>query len=203
MKGTAIEMKIKPEPQLKTLWYLTWIVIFFPGIVFWILMIFFVNKLAFSICLGVWCATFIAVAFWIPKAYQAVEYFIENDSLKMQAGVVWKKNITIPYSKITNIDITSGPMQRKFGVATIHVQTAGYGGQQGQKPELKINGIKDPIKIRDIIIENIRNSEKGFEAVRTIDKNKEFQISDNLDSQSMILKDILNELKNISKKLEK
>jgi len=199
----AIEMRIKPEPQLKTLWYLTWIVIFIPGLILWFLLMLFVNKLAFSICLGVWCVTFIAIAFWIPKAYQAVEYFIENDSLKMQAGVVWKKNITIPYSKITNIDITSGPMQRKFGVGTIHVQTAGYSGQQGQRAELKINGIKDTIKIRDIIIENIRNYEKGFEAVRTIDKNKELQISDNLDSQSMILKEILNELKNISKKLEK
>ena len=89
------------------------------------------------------------------------------------------------------------------GIGTIHVQTAGYSGQQGQRAELKINGIKDTIKIRDIIIENIRNYEKGFEAVRTIDKNKELQISDNLDSQSMILKEILNELKNISKKLEK
>jgi membrane protein YdbS with pleckstrin-like domain len=196
-------VRIKPEQQLKTLWYLTWLIIFFSGIVFWILMIFFVNKLAFGICLAVWCAIFISIAFWIPKAYQAVEYFIEKDSLKMQAGVVWKKNITIPYSKITNIDITSGPMQRKFGIGTVHVQTAGYGGQQGQKPELKINGIKETIKIRDTIIQQISSQRKSFGVNITPAEDNELPKGNSPENQAMILKDILSELKNINKKLQK
>ena len=139
-------MKLKPETKLKTLWYLTWAVLFFPGIVLLIILFFFVDKLIIGIYFACWIAVFIPILFWIPKAYRVVEYFIDDDSIKMQARVVWKKNVTVPYAKITNIDITSGPIQRKFKVGTVHVQTAGYGGQQGQKAELKINGVKETEK---------------------------------------------------------
>lgn len=197
-------MRVKPEQQLKTIWYLNWVLVFCAGIVFWVLMIFFVNEIIYSICLGAWFVILIPVLFWIPKAYNIVEYFIENDSVKMQAGVVWKKNVIVPYSKVTNLEITSGPMQRKFGVGTIHMQTAGYGGQQGQKPELKINGIKETFNIRDIILEHIGSYRKNIEAVRDTDRESRFQGKEILtDGELPVLKDILSELKEISKKLEK
>lgn len=194
-------MRLKPEVQLKTLWYLSWAVVFCPGIIFFLIMLFFANRLVFGICLAAWLVLLIPVLFWIPKAYRIVEYVIDDDSIKMQAGVVWKKNVTVPYTKITNIDITSGPIQRKFNIGTIHVQTAGYGGQQGQKAELKINGVKEAGKLRDIIIDRIgsyRNSyqKKAMEAGRI----QEEKIGS---GNNLILKDILDELKNIGKKLEK
>jgi uncharacterized protein len=101
----------------------------FPGFCALAYFIFFADKLIIGICFACWILAFIPVLFWIPKAYRILEYFIDDDSIKMQAGVVWKKNVTVPYEKITNIDVTSGPVQRKFNVGTIHVQTAGYGGQ--------------------------------------------------------------------------
>jgi uncharacterized protein len=193
-------MEIKPEPQLKTLWYLSWAVAFCPVIILLLILLFFADKLIVGSFIAAWIIIFIPILFWIPKAYRIVKYFIDGDSVKMQAGVVWKKKVTVPFLKITNIDITSGPIQRKFGVGTIHVQTAGYGGQQGQKSELKINGVKDTEKIRDIIIENIKSYKGTEDTAYKPGKNlQEAKAPDN----ALILDNILNELVNIRKKLEK
>ena len=174
-------MIFKPEVQLKTLWYLSWAVAFCPVIILLFILFFFAGKVIVGACFAAWLAIFIPILFWIPKAYHIVEYFIDDNSVKMQAGVVWKKNVAVPYMKITNIDIMSGPVQRKLGVGTIHVQTAGYGGQQGQKSELKINGVKETEKIRDTIIDYITEYRKDSEKInlKTGEKPQEKRDYDN------------------------
>ncbi len=140
--------------------------------------------------------------FWIPRAYQVLEYSIEEDSIKMKEGVFWKKNVTIPYLKITNVDITQGPVQRALGIGVIHVQTAGAGGQQGQKAELKINGIKNLDELRDMILEKIKNyhSSKYKEPLRSGEVAKSGEES--IMSNNRILSSILKELSAIRQKLE-
>ena len=203
-------MKLKPEEQLKTLWYINWLIVFVLGLVLWVLLIFLVNPLIFVICLGVWFLVMIPVLFWIPKAYQMLEYSIEEDSAKMKEGVFWKKNVTVPYLKITNVDITHGPIQRALGIGVIHVQTAGAGGQQGQKAELKINGVKDLEELRDKILRNIKDYHSSRS--RDIEKppaqtggktgSKESISPGVVSRDSLILNKILQELSAIRKKLE-
>ena len=111
----------------------------------------------FGVFLFIWLVIMILVAIWIPAAFKALEYTIDDDGVKMHGGVVWKKFVTVPYSKITNVDITRGPLQRLFNIGTIHVQTAGAAGKQGEKAELKLAGIRDLEKVREVIIENIKD----------------------------------------------
>jgi len=203
-------MKFKPEEQLKTLWYITWLIVFALGLVLWVVLIFLVNPIIFIICLGVWFVIMIPVLFWIPKAYQVLEYSIEEDSVKMKEGVFWKKNVTVPYLKITNVDITHGPIQRALGIGVIHVQTAGAGGQQGQKAELKINGIKNLEELRDKILMNI----KSYHLNKTVDAEKTLSSNggvardhrgtarEDISLNNQILGKILQELSAIRKKLE-
>lgn len=203
-------MKFKPEEQLKTLWYITWLIIFVLGLVLWVVLIFIVNPLIFTICLGVWFLILIPIIFWIPKAYKVLEYSIEEDSVKMKEGVFWKKNVTIPYLKITNVDVTQGPLQRALGIGTIHVQTAGAGGQQGQKAELKINGIKNLEELRDEIVDRIKYyhlSRTGDTKKQTLSPEGKDIIQEGTGQESptfniKILNEILKELTAIRKKLD-
>jgi membrane protein YdbS with pleckstrin-like domain len=80
---------------------------------------------------------------YIPAFFRSLEYRIENDSVTGKKGVFWKKISTIPYYKITNIDITQGPLQRLFDIGKIHCQTAGFSGTQGSRAELVLQGIRD------------------------------------------------------------
>ncbi|MFO7928765.1 MAG: PH domain-containing protein [Candidatus Humimicrobiaceae bacterium] len=145
-------MGLKPSPMLKKLWYIVWLLWLLIGIIIFIGLTVFLDILIFSISMGVFLALMAAVLAWIPKAYREVEYFIEDGSVKMRWGVVWKKQVTVPYKKITNVDITQGPMERFLGTGTLHLQTAGAGGKEGTKAELKLPGIKNLGETRDLIV---------------------------------------------------
>jgi membrane protein YdbS with pleckstrin-like domain len=198
-------MKFKPESQLKTLWYIIWMIAFVLGLIVWLFCIFFINPFIFSICLAVFFVIMILVLFWIPRAYRVLEYSLEDDSVKMQEGVVWKKNTTVPYLKITNVDITQGPIQRVLGIGVIHVQTAGAGGQQGQKAELKINGVKNLDELRDKILESIKtyhlNKTQEIEKPLLKPGDRVFQKKD-IDVSTRLLGEILEELSSIRKQIE-
>ena len=132
------KLTLKPKKEQRTLWLITLAIIFVFGTPFWIVIPFFAGEIVilFGVFLFIWLVIMILTAIWIPAAFKALEYTIDEDGVKMKGGVVWKKYVTVPYSKITNVDITRGPLQRLFNIGTIHVQTAGAAGKQGEKAEL-------------------------------------------------------------------
>lgn len=148
---------IKPEKGLKIIWYMI-VLIFYTATLITILMLFLFSDANIWVLIAmsaIWLLSLIIILIWVPAAYKALEYYIEEDSVKMKGGVFWRKYVTVPNKKITNIDITQGPFERFLKIGTVHIQTAGAGGQQGQKAELKISGVKDMDKIRDTIIGNL------------------------------------------------
>jgi len=184
------KLTLRPEKEQRTLWFITWVIVFVIGTPFWIVVPFFVADILifFGVFLFVWLVIMILVAIWIPAAFKALEYTIDDDGVKMSGGVVWKKYVTVPYSKITNVDITRGPLQRLYNIGTIHVQTAGAAGKQGEKAELKLAGIRDLEKVREVIIENIKDlNYPGSGRMK-----KEISSGD-----ETVSKDILNELRDI------
>jgi membrane protein YdbS with pleckstrin-like domain len=103
----------------------------------------------------VWLFIAFLTALWIPAYWASLEYTIGDDVLRASQGVFWRRNVTIPYPKITNVDICQGPLQRRFGIGTIRVQTAGLGGSQGSIAELKMAGMRDLDGVRDLIMEKV------------------------------------------------
>jgi membrane protein YdbS with pleckstrin-like domain len=184
------KLTLRPEKEQRTLWFISWVIVFVIGTPFWIVTPFFVVDILifFGVFLFVWLVIMILVAIWIPAAFKALEYTIDDDGVKTSGGVVWKKYVTVPYSKITNVDITRGPLQRFYNIGTIHVQTAGASGKQGEKAELKLAGIRDLEKVRKVIIENIKDL--NYPGSGRLKK----EISSGGETVS---KDILNELRDI------
>ena len=103
----------------------------------------------------------ICVRLWIGPYYRSFAYRIDNDAVRMQCGVFWKQDTTVPYNKITNVDVTQGPLQRVYGIGTIHVQTAGAGGAQGAKAEIRLSGIAELDKIKGILVTRLQEHETG------------------------------------------
>ena len=185
-------LELRPEKEQRTLWLITWAVIFIIGTCAWIILLVLIgeNIILFGSFLFIWLIVMILIAIWIPVAFRALEYTIDSDGVKMKGGVVWKKHVTVPYSKITNVDITRGPLQRYYNIGTMHVQTAGAAGKQGEKAELKLSGIRELDKVRETIIENIKdlNYPAG-------DRKK--SRTEEPAGTDTIFKDILSELKGI------
>ena len=146
---------IKPEKALRSLWFVGWAIWFVIGLIVWPILII-VQPIAFALCLVGWLIVMMLIALWLPAFWNSLEYSVENDCVKSRGGVFWKKRITVPYNKITNIDITQGPLQRAFGIGTIHVQTAGAGGQQGTRAEIRLLGISNLDQVKDMIMSGAR-----------------------------------------------
>lgn len=79
-------------------------------------------------------------------------YLLREKDILYKQGVFWKRRTGVSFKRIQHIDITHGPLERKFELATIKFFTAG-----GSLADLKISGLpkKDAEKIRSIILEKI------------------------------------------------
>ncbi len=155
---------IKPQMQLKSMWLLGWTIQFILYSLILLAFVLFLEydaNLVLGIIMGCLLFIMLLILLWIPAFYRSLEYSINTDSVSGKKGVFWRRMVAIPYSKITNIDITQGPVQRWFDIGTIHCQTAGMAGPQGQKAELKLLGIKDLEDVKEMIRVNVKEFVKS------------------------------------------
>ncbi|MBA3426500.1 MAG: PH domain-containing protein [Rubrobacteraceae bacterium] len=77
-------------------------------------------------------------------------YEIREDEVDLQRGILWIARTLVPLARIQHVDTRSGPLQRRFGLATVIFYTA---AGANQIPELSA-----PIaaKVRDRIAELTR-----------------------------------------------
>lgn len=188
---------LKPEKEQKTMWFICWAIPFVIVLAVLVVLLLFVKEEAFvvfALCLIGWLIVMSLILLWIPAFFRSLEYVVDNDSAKAKVGVFWKKRVTVPYTKITNIDVTQGPLQRIFGIGTIHVQTAGAGGAQGAQAELKLLGVRDLDEVKDAIMVRVR----GY----TISRPEQVKERVPEESDLKIFRRMLEELTAIRKLLE-
>jgi len=126
--------------------------------------------------------------------YNRYLFLIQKDGIEIKRGILWKKDITIPYDRVQNVDIDRGPIEELIGIYNLNVFTAGTAseaqaifGAEGYLP-----GVKNSEKVRDAILERVQESDEdglGMEKKET-------------ETDAKILKEILEKLKSIRKKME-
>ncbi len=186
---------IKPEKEQKTLWYITWAIPFVIGVALCAIPLVEAGMLVFILCLAGWSIIMMPFLFYIPAYYKSVEYTIDNDDIKMKEGVFWKTRVTIPYPKITNVDISQGPIQRSLNIGKIHIQTAGAGGAAGAQAEMALVGIRDFEGLKSTIMERFR----GYSTSGVVEVPKDAEVGNKMD----VLNNILKELTAIREVLER
>ncbi len=193
---------IRPEREYLKLIFVIWSIVLCAVLAVTLPLTIFLPKTEAQIVFGILSLIFLAVmildALWIPAFFKTLEYGIDSEAVKMNKGVFWKKRITVPYHKITNVDITQGPLERHYGIGTIHVQTAGAGGAQGARAELTMSGVRNIEHIKDIIMEGV----KGLHALDTVSASAQNATKTAHFSDHDILKSILEELKAIRRELK-
>jgi hypothetical protein len=184
---------MKPEKELKTLWITCWS-IWFVVVIITLLLLMLAQPIVFGFLLAGSLIVAVLILAWIPAFYANLEYIINADCVKGKSGVFWKKYVTIPFTKVTNLDITQGPLQRAFGIGTIHIQTAGASGQQTAKAELSLLGVRNLEEVKESIMERVRaHTLSGLTQPRQPAADQE---------KTQVFDRILNELVAIRKALE-
>ncbi|MCD6127621.1 MAG: PH domain-containing protein [Methanomicrobia archaeon] len=183
-----INEEFRPAPQLKKLYWIYFVLAIFLGVLWWCIPVILFAPPVITVCISLpIVAVLIFTAYWIPKYYDSIVYKLTENEIIWKRGVWFKNTGIVPYNRITNIDITQGPISRKLGIAALKIQTAGYSGQQARS-EIRINGIEDFEELREVIMGFVKG--KKPVAVETYEE-------ENIDSR------ILNEVVRIRKLLEK
>jgi hypothetical protein len=66
-----------------------------------------------------------AVVFWIQRRrFHAWGYAERDDDLLIRRGVMFSRLSVIPYGRMQFIEVTAGPLDRMFGLATVKMHTA-------------------------------------------------------------------------------
>ncbi|NMC06540.1 MAG: PH domain-containing protein [Candidatus Lokiarchaeota archaeon] len=142
-----------------------------PGMLFWGL---------FTIVLSVIVPVIIAAAY-VPAFVRTFSYDLSDKFIVIRRGVITKQKTTIPFSRIQNVSVIQGPFDRKFGIYTVKIETAGFsaasGSQGGPQPEGLIQGVKDPSRLEHIIDELVHQYTQKPKVPDTL-KGKVFEETD-------------------------
>ncbi len=65
-------------------------------------------------------------------AYKRWLYKFEDDNLRLERGIIWKRYSNVPYERVQNVDISRGIFARMFGYSTVNIQTAGFHAAYGR-----------------------------------------------------------------------
>lgn len=62
---------------------------------------------------------------WPTRAYQHTFYRVDEQGIEIRKGVYWRVVINVPRSRVQHIDVSQGPIERRFGLGTLVIYTAG------------------------------------------------------------------------------
>ncbi len=79
---------------------------------------------------GLWAipAAFLLLSLWIawlvPRQVRAMGYAEREDDLLIRRGIMFRSLVVVPYGRMQYVDVSAGPLDRRFGIAKVQLHTA-------------------------------------------------------------------------------
>jgi membrane protein YdbS with pleckstrin-like domain len=101
------------------------------------------RQAAWSAHAGIaWMALAAVMLLWSvlvpPLAYMRWAFVADDDLLRMRYGILFHEERIVPVHRMQHVDLTRGPVERLFGLATLVVFTAGNEGSAFRVPGLTL-----------------------------------------------------------------
>ena len=86
---------------------------------------------------------------WPRLEFRRISWRIDAEGIEIKRGVVWRHVIIVPRTRIQHTDVSQGPIQRRFGLATLLIHTAGT-----HQYEVNLEGLSRPtaFAVRDALL---------------------------------------------------
>ena len=62
---------------------------------------------------------------WPARAYEHTAFRVDDQGIEIRKGVHWRVVINVPRSRVQHIDVSQGPVERRYGLGTLIIYTAG------------------------------------------------------------------------------
>ena len=100
-----------------------------------------------------WALLSLAWAVWSVRrpviAYRHASYRLDEYGIEIREGVIWRRVINVPRSRVQHIDVSQGPFERRYGIGTLSIYTAGVSHAMVSLPGLD-HGLA--LRIRDYLL---------------------------------------------------
>jgi len=92
---------------------------------------------------------------WPVFELRHTRWRVDTDGLEIRRGVVWRHTISVPRERVQHTDVAQGPIQRRFGLATLSVHTAGT-----HHSEVQLSGLsyETAQAVRNDLLEEAKDS---------------------------------------------
>src|SRR5690606_26959256 len=68
----------------------------------------------------------VALGAWMGlRRYRYTRWLLDADGFALRRGRMWHSETRVPASRVQHLDIRRGPVERRFGLSTLLVHTAG------------------------------------------------------------------------------
>jgi hypothetical protein len=100
-----------------------------------------------------WAIVAAAHAWWSQYkpalTYRHASFRLDGDGIEIRRGVFFRSVINVPRSRVQHTDVAQGPFERKHGLGTLHIYTAGVA-----HAEVSIFGLEHgrALEIRDALL---------------------------------------------------
>jgi membrane protein YdbS with pleckstrin-like domain len=95
-----------------------------------------------------------ALVLLIPRRrYRAWAWRIDEDELRIASGLLFRTDAILPFGRVQHIDIVRGPLERRYGLGSLVLHTAGTRSAAMLLPGLEIGEAET---IRDHVRAKIR-----------------------------------------------
>lgn len=59
------------------------------------------------------------------RRYRAWGYDATEDELHVESGILFRSHTVVPFGRVQHIDVSQGPIERRYGVGSLTLHTAG------------------------------------------------------------------------------
>jgi membrane protein YdbS with pleckstrin-like domain len=96
-------------------------------------------RMALLGALGWLMATLLLAAwqwYWPTVLYRHARYRVTEADIEIHRGVIWRRIINVPRSRVQHTDVSQGPVERSYELSTLIMHTAGTEHSQVTLPGL-------------------------------------------------------------------
>ncbi len=160
-EGTTLVRELKPEPAWLTLKYLGVLVGALGSLAGAIgasagLVVAFGDK-GYLLASLIGLFAFASLGFSLVAIrldYELRHYLVGDKSLRVSQGAVVRREVTLSYANVQNVEVTAGPFETLFGIKSLTISTAGGNARPGETNlhQATLEGLKNADDVKQLIL---------------------------------------------------
>ena len=129
--------------------------------------------------------------------FRTLRYRFDDEGVSMRWGLLFRREISLTYSRIQDIHLASNAVERFFGLGRVLVQTA----SGAAKAEMTVEGLKEFEQVRDFLYSRMRGAREAASPRTPREQESALASGLDFDRLTVALEATAHELETIRKQL--